>query len=285
MKTNYLVASLYLAPALAAPVLQTATVLVAGASAKAVVIRPGHQATVEETKQVAFDGTSLSPSSSTTKTEEAPASSILDADRPLTTKELMALSQAAHSAQQTSSLQNAPAGSKGIKISVGTLVVPGGAGARRPGSSVVAQLLDPNAGRPYLISGYYIPAQRPDVWVAGMIISFVLVVMGLELWGLMRERYVNNSTTCAASTCFLANDLARADFLARVHSLRRNWRREGSIKLEDRAADAERAVVEEEDEDDSDDEDDMAPFGGYKYPARAGNLRLPEKVDEKAGWI
>lgn len=188
MKTNYLIASLYLAPALAAPVLQTATVLVAGASTKTVVIRPGHQAVVEETKQVAFDGTNISPS--TSKTEATPASSILDADRPLTTEELMALSKAAHSAQVTPAHQNAPAGSKGIKISVGTLVVPGGAGAR-PGSSVVAQLFDPKAPRPFLISGYYIPAQRADVWVAGMIISFVLVVVGLELWGLVRQRYVS----------------------------------------------------------------------------------------------
>lgn len=188
MKTNYLAAALYLAPALAAPVFQTSTVLVAGASAKTVIIRPGHQTTVEEAKQVAFDGTSLSPSAS--KTGEIPTSSVLDADRPLTTQELMALSKAAHLAEATSAHQKGPAGGNKIKISVGTLVVPGGAGAR-PSSSVVAQFFDPKAARPFLISGYYIPAQRPDVWAAGMIISFVLVVVGLELWGLVRQRYVS----------------------------------------------------------------------------------------------
>lgn len=191
MKANYLATSLCLAPALAAPLFSTSTVLVAGSSAKTVVVRPAHQAALEETAQVAFDGESISRSSSsasvvstTTTTDDAPASTILDAERPLTTQELMELTQASHKKGAA-----AAGGASKIKISVGTLVVPGG-GHPRAGSSVVAQFLDPKNPRPFLVSGYYIPAQRLDVWAAGVIVSFFLVVVGLELWGLVRQRYV-----------------------------------------------------------------------------------------------
>lgn len=199
MKANYLVASLYLAPALAAPLFHTSTVLVAGTSAKTVVIRPGHQATIEETKQVALKAAIPAQS----KTSEAAATSILDAERPLTTEELMALSRVAHpgSSSATPASHKAPAnansaGSNKLKVSVGTLVVPGGAGVRS-GSSVVAQLLDPKVPHPYLVSGYYVPAKPADIWVVGMILSFVMVVVGLELWGPAKRR-------CVLSGCCVA---------------------------------------------------------------------------------
>lgn len=196
MKTNYLVASLYLAPALAAPLFHTSTVLVAGTSSKTVVIRPGHQATVEQTKQVALKAKSPAQS----KTSEAAATSILDAERPLTTEELMSLSRVAQPAPHKAPAHVNTAGGNKLKVSVGTLVVPGGAGARS-GSSIVAQLLDPKVPRPYLVSGYYVPAKPADIWAVGMILSFVMVVVGLELWGPAKRRYVLPG--CCAPSCAL----------------------------------------------------------------------------------
>lgn len=69
-------------------------------------------------------------------------------------------------------------------------------------------------------------------------------------------------------------------------------RSEGPIRLE--GAESERLLksdVEDragDDSDDDDDDDDMAPFGGYTTPRareETSGLRLPERVDEKAGWI
>lgn len=67
----------------------------------------------------------------------------------------------------------------------------------------------------------------------------------------------------------------------------RLFAREGRVRLEDDDV----AIDLEDCELDSDDEDldeDLAPFGGYnnKYrDAERGSLKLPEKLDEKAGWI
>lgn len=66
-------------------------------------------------------------------------------------------------------------------------------------------------------------------------------------------------------------------------------RSEGTIRLEDESKQPLRPDVEEQaEEDDSDDEDDMAPFGGFAISRpreQTRSLRLPVKVDEKAGWI
>lgn len=194
MKTNYLLGSLYLAPVLAAPVLHTSTILVAGASARTVFTRPGHRAQVIESEQhqVVFDNRPLSSSQlesssssfSSSKAAHLPPTSILDADRPLTTEDLMALSKTAAAAVAPASKPRPashPAGNdRKVTISVGTLVVPGS----RTGS-VVAQLFDPKSARPYLVPGYYIPNQRADTWVVGMIAVFVLVMIGLESWDLV----------------------------------------------------------------------------------------------------
>lgn len=65
------------------------------------------------------------------------------------------------------------------------------------------------------------------------------------------------------------------------------FQREGAIRLDDNTVVEERAMDVEDEEEDSDDEDDMdaAPFGSYRPKRQARSLRLPVKVDEKAGWI
>lgn len=189
MKTNYLLGSLYLVPVLAAPVFHTSTMLVAGTSARTVFTRPGHRAAlVDDEHQVVFDNRPLSSSSSSTKTANVPPTSILDTDRPLTTEDLMALSSKTTAAAAASNppASHRPAGDRKVTISVGTLVVPGS----RTGS-VVAQLFDPKSARPYLVPGYYVPSQRADIWVVGMIAVFVLVMVGLESWDLLASVYVS----------------------------------------------------------------------------------------------
>lgn len=171
MKANYVLAPLYLAPALAAPVFHTSTVLVAGSSSKTVFVRPGHQAEEVVLDNGAKPFTHPAPSSSS-KTAGGPPSSILDADRPLTTEELMALSK-------TASAPAAP-GKVRVKVSVGTLVVPGGA-PRGSGGGVPPV---------FLVPGYYVPAKPADVWVVGLILSFVMVIAGLEIWRPVKRRYV-----------------------------------------------------------------------------------------------
>lgn len=169
--TSYLLAPLYLAPALAAPVFHTSTVLVAGSSSKTLLLRPGYQA-----QDVALDNgpKPFTHSSASSKTAEVPPSSILDADRPLTTEELMALSNKAMSTQPATP-KSAPGK---VKVSVGTLVVPGG----RSGAGVQPM---------FLVPGYYVPAKPADVWVVGMILSFVMVVVGLEIWRPVTRRYIH----------------------------------------------------------------------------------------------
>lgn len=84
--------------------------------------------------------------------------------------------------------------------------------------------------------------------------------------------------------CLRLNGTAETD-CSSLFSLLSSWRREGSIKLDDSTVADERGLPVEEYEDDSEDEDDMAPFSGYSHHAEKEGLRLPEKVDSKAGWI
>lgn len=63
------------------------------------------------------------------------------------------------------------------------------------------------------------------------------------------------------------------------------FRRPGAIRLED-SEDNPKVVKNIEDGcDDNDDDDDMAPFGAAPYRHSSQSLRLPEKVDEKAGMV
>lgn len=205
MRPTQLLSSLYLAQAaVAAPIL-----LLAGSSAKAVFIRPSRQMTVAETAQIVLEATqdkqqqrhhaSTKPSS----TGNAAAAALLDAEGPLTTADLMALSQVSASSASEQQQEQRPAqphapskpsqpittttlsSNKG-KISVGTLVVPGSQKTK----TVMASLFDPSAPRPYLIPGYYVSSQRADILVVGIILAFVLVVLAVETWGPVSRTYV-----------------------------------------------------------------------------------------------
>lgn len=189
MKTNYLLSSLCLAPlALTAPLSHSVT-LVAGKT----VFKPGHQiATLfEEVQHVLVS----KPSKSQHKLEESSSpSTILDADRPLTTAELMELSTKAAAAAQVpqpmtvSSPPSHPKSHKpkkhtkdaNRKISVGALVVPT---PSRVG--VMAKVFDPQQASPYLIPGQYVASQRADVLIVGLILACVLIVVAMESWELI----------------------------------------------------------------------------------------------------
>lgn len=174
MKTNYLLGSLCLAPlALAAPVSHTIT-LIAGKA----VWKPGHQIStfLEEVQHVV-----VSKQLSHTMEESVP--SIAEVERPMTTAELMALSNKAPSQptppQQIKSPKPKPAKDNNKKISVGALVVPSPA---RIG--VFTKVFDPQTS-PYLIPGQYVSSQRADVLIVGLILACVLVVMAMEGWELV----------------------------------------------------------------------------------------------------
>lgn len=197
MRPTQLFSSLCLAQAaLAAPIL-----LVAGSSAKAVFIRPAHQMAMAETAQVVIkhDNKHHPRPAHPSTTWKAEAASPLDADGPMTTADLMALSQlagstaghvqppkavsATHSAKPvtTTTLSS----NKG-RVSVGTLVVPGSSRAK----ALMSNLFDPKAPRPYLVPGYYVSSQRADFFVVGIILAFVLAVVAVETWGPVSETYV-----------------------------------------------------------------------------------------------
>lgn len=63
------------------------------------------------------------------------------------------------------------------------------------------------------------------------------------------------------------------------------FRREQSIRLEEasdlKGEDGQRVDYES----DNDDDDDMAPFGATPHQSSPRGFALPEKVDEKAGWV
>ncbi|KAJ4419927.1 hypothetical protein N0V82_004641 [Gnomoniopsis sp. IMI 355080] len=247
MKANYLLGSLCLAPlALTAPVSHTVT-LVAGKS----VFQPGHKiATLfEEIQHVLVTKKSSSSSSSHKTHEESSPSIILDAERPLTTAELLALAQPPAPASQHLKSHKPSKSTKdgNKKISVGALVVPSPA---RAGGLKLSKILDPHTS-PYLIPGQYVSSQRADVLIVGLILACVLVVVAMESWELICKLF------------------SRITFM-----------REGSIRL-DSATDIEQGI-----NDDSDDDCD-APFGGFRKSSvvKDKGLRLPEKVDEKAAWI
>lgn len=190
MKTNYLVSSLCLAPlALAAPFSHTVT-LVAGKS----VFKPSHQiATLfEEVQHVLVS--KPSKSHKTIIDESSSPSITLDAERPLTTAELMELSKAAarvpqpmaphpHPHPKSTSSSHKPKhtkdGATNRKISVGALVVPT---PSRVG--VMAKIFDPQTS-PYLIPGQYVASQRADVLIVGLILACVLIVVAMESWELI----------------------------------------------------------------------------------------------------
>lgn len=194
MRPTQLFTSLYLAQAaLAAPIL-----LVAGSSAKAVFIRPARQMSVAEMAQVVLKHDSKhhrDASKPSTAWKATPASSALDAEGPLTTADLMALSQISevqHHQVEESATQSAKpvttttlSNNKG-KISVGTLVVPGSSRAK----TLMSQLFDSKAPRPYLVPGYYVSSQRADGFVVAIILAFVLVVVAVETWGPASRTYV-----------------------------------------------------------------------------------------------
>lgn len=182
MKTNYLLSSLCLAPlALTAPLSHSVT-LVAGKT----VFKPAHQiATLfEEVQHVLVS----KPSKSHKIEESSSPSTILDADRPLTTAELRELSKAAQVPQTMApSPPSHPAKSHkpkhakdaNRKISVGALVVPT---PSRVG--VMTKIFDPQTS-PYLIPGQYVASQRADVLIVGLILACVLVVVAMESWELI----------------------------------------------------------------------------------------------------
>lgn len=209
MRPTQLLTSLYLAQAAAAaPIL-----LVAGSSAKAVFIRPARQMTVAETAQIVWEATKdeqrhASPKTPSSTWDASPAA-LLDAEGPLSTADLMALSKVSSEQQQqqqqhqqqekrpaavpkvsthaTRPMTTTTLTSNKGKISVGTLVVPG---SHKTTKAVMASLFDPTAPRPYLVPGYYIPSQRADVMVVGIILAFVLVVLAVETWGPVSRTYV-----------------------------------------------------------------------------------------------
>lgn len=183
MKTNHFLSSLCLAPlALAAPLSHTVT-LVAGKA----VFRQNHQITTlfQEVQHVLVSKKSPSSSSTSSHTiEESSPSILLDAERPLTTAELLALSHPEPPTQPAPSQQTkshrpkaAKAGNK--KISVGALVVPSA-----PRTGVLSKILDSHTS-PYLIPGQYVSSQRADVLIVGMILACVLVVVAMESWELI----------------------------------------------------------------------------------------------------
>lgn len=173
MKSNYVLSSLCLAPlALAAPVSHTVT-LIAGKA----VWKPGHQTSTffEKVQQVI-----VSEHSSPTVKESAP--SIVAAERPMTTAELMELSKVPSQPtppQQMKSPKPKSAKDSNKKISVGALVVPSSSRA-----GVLAKIFDPQTS-PYLIPGQYVASQRADVLIVGLILACVLVVMAMESWELV----------------------------------------------------------------------------------------------------
>lgn len=182
MKTNYLLSSLCLAPmALTAPLSHSVT-LVAGKT----VFKPSHQiATLfEEVQHVLVS----KPSKSHKIEESSSPSTILDAERPLTTAELMELSKTATQVPQPMApsppshpKSHKPKHSKDAnrKISVGALVVPT---PSRVG--VMAKIFDPQTS-PYLIPGQYVASQRADVLIVGLILACVLIVVAMESWELI----------------------------------------------------------------------------------------------------
>lgn len=209
MRPTQLFTSLYLAQAaLAAPIL-----LVAGSSAKAVFIRPARQMSVAETAQIVLkhDSKHHRDASRPSAAWKATPASALDAEGPLTTSELMALSQIPDSTTITTSPSPAElppqqhhqdddvstthaakpvttttlSSNKG-KISVGTLVVPGSSRAK----TLMSQLFDSKTPRPYLVPGYYVSSQRADGFVVAIILAFVLVVVAVETWGPVSRTYV-----------------------------------------------------------------------------------------------
>lgn len=186
MKADYLLSSLCLAPlALAAPLSHTVT-LVAGKS----VWRPGHQVAtfVEEVQHVLVN----KQLSRTTPKERTAPSIILDAERPMTTAELMQLSKEAAQTHPTTTpppqkikspkAKSAKDGSSSKKISVGALVVPSSTSSSRIG--VLAKIFDPQTS-PYLIPGQYVASQRADVLIVGLILACVMVVVAMEGWELI----------------------------------------------------------------------------------------------------
>lgn len=192
MKTNFLLSSLCLAPlALTAPLAAHSVTLVAGKS----VFKPSHQiATLfDEVQHVLVSKPSRNPHQKPTIIEESSSpSSILDTERPLTTAELMELSNAAAAAAAEipqppmaphphPKSQHKAKHSKDAsrKISVGALVVPT---PSRVG--VMAKIFDPQTS-PYLIPGQYVASQRADVLIVGLILACVLIVVAMESWELI----------------------------------------------------------------------------------------------------
>lgn len=174
MKAAFFLSSLSLAPlALAVPMIHT-SILIAGASTKTVVLRPGAQSHTGEAQRVV---PARLPSDLQSTTPEERPSQPLDAERPLTTEELMALSGSSSSespARKKGGAKKGPKAAKG-KVAVGALVVPGSQRAKD-----LKQMLDFGNAKPYLIPGYYVSSQRADVLVLGMIVAFVLIVVAVE---------------------------------------------------------------------------------------------------------
>lgn len=76
----------------------------------------------------------------------------------------------------------------------------------------------------------------------------------------------------------------------RNNSVSWTFRREQSIRLgenkERKIEDGQRVDYEGDDADNDDNnDDDMAPFGATPHQSSPRGFTLPEKVDDKAGWV
>lgn len=288
MRPTQLLTSLYLAQAaLAAPIL-----LVAGSSARAVFIKPARQMYVTETTQIILEDQHEGAGPS--KTVKTTAAALLDADGPLSTEDLMALSRisaatlaeerleeaATQSTKPMTTTTTSSSDSKG-KITVGTLVVPGPTSA----SAAMSQWFDPKSPRPYLIPGYYVSSQQADFLVVGIIMAFVLVVVAVETCGPITRTYVHPLKQHA----IYKENSWHANLLWH-RSVARILQRQGSIRLEaDKDTKAALAPVQPmsyDSDDDEDDDDDVAPFGGSsRRSSLSRGCERSSKVAEKAGWI
>lgn len=262
MRSYQLLASLYLAQAaIAAPIL-----LVAGSSAKAVFVRPPHhQMNVVEKNQIVLQ--SQHHYAQPSKAVDLPAASTLDSNGPVTTEDLMALSKLpTHQTKENSafiSLQQIKAQAAKMKVSVGTLVVPGS-----KGKAVVAHLSDITPTRPYLIPGYYVASQRVDLAVVGVVLCFMLAIVVVESWASVSRTYVDKPLIFT----HMRNVSIYTNWI--ISSIAWMFQRQGAIRLDDQPINM---------EDDDDEDMDAAPFGSTTYYSQG--LRLPEKVDEKANLI